>query len=460
MIRARTGLTRLAVALSLVAAGVVPVACAPSGCDRTLEVIGNWTGTEATDFGKVLDGFHQATGCTALYHGSQSLDQELQADVQQGDPPDLAMLSSPGELQFYADQGDLRGFPLDDNEIAAYPSQWRVLEEQLRPRDSDPTLQYAIVFKADLKSAVWYDPEAMRALGPRWTGPPTSWAGLTALSSAIGAAGKTPWCLGMEATPNSGWPGTDWIEDILLHQSGVSAYQDWANGRLSWLSAPVQNAWNAWGALLSAQHTIPDDPAAGAAQDPLLTNFAAAGTPMFGSPPGCYLDHKASFVMSSYQSVALPGGGNPQPAADYAFFPFPSFGGADTAGEEVSADIGTVFRSSQPADQLIAYLASTDAQRIWPGIGSAFSVDSEVALSDYADPEKRQVATMLTRTTDALCFDASDLMPPAMSTAFTQAVLRYLIDPGSLPDLLAGLDQVRAQAYGANTRTYTCGGSG
>ena len=40
-------------------------------------------------------------------------------------------------------------------------------------------------------------------------------------------------------------------------------------------------------------------------------------------------------------------------------------------------------------------------------------------------------------------------MPTAMNAAFTTAILDYVADPGSLDDILEGLDEVRSSAYGA-----------
>ena len=34
------------------------------------------------------------------------------------------------------------------------------------------------------------------------------------------------WCVGLASQQTSGWPGTDWIEDILLHQAGPARYTE------------------------------------------------------------------------------------------------------------------------------------------------------------------------------------------------------------------------------------------
>lgn len=454
---------RLVFALLLVACGLGPVACAGVGCDRSLTVIGNWSDGEAAAFGQVLAAFEAQTGCVANYHGSQSLDQELRSDVQASNPPDVAIVSRPSDVVYYADSGALQPFTLtgaQSDAIRRYPVPWQALESQLRPQhDAHPGALYAIVFKADLKSAVWYDPLVMAHLGAAWTGPPSTWAELGALSAAIGATGGTPWCLGMEATPNSGWPGTDWIEDILLHQSGVSAYQDWVNGTLPWSSPAVRQAWTTWRSIIMA-----GQPTQGGVPAALLTNVNDTGKSLFARPVGCYLDHKASFIMSDYRADTLPDGRHPAPLADYRFFPFPTFPGRPGNVSEVSADFATLFRQSSAATKLLNFLASDQAQGIWPGLpaGSAFSVDT-TAGPHYSDPVKQQVAARLTRPDATLCFDGSDQMPIALSTAFNEAVLRFLIDPNRLDELLAQLDQVSRTAHDPNNPnnvgdpTFHCG---
>jgi hypothetical protein len=45
-----------------------------------------------------------------------------------------------------------------------------------------------------------------------------------------------------------------------------------------------------------------------------LTNAVRAGQRMFSDPPGCYLDHSASFATAFYPTAQLrANGGPPQP---------------------------------------------------------------------------------------------------------------------------------------------------
>jgi alpha-glucoside transport system substrate-binding protein len=422
-------------------------ACASSGSAVTLTVIGNWSGDEAAAFQRVLDEFQREKGIHVVYTGSQSLNKELQADVRLDNPPDVAMVSSLGQLAAYADEGALKPFTLTSDQTRVYGQAWTGWAKDLGQHVSDPNRWYAIPFKVDLGSLVWYDPLAVRKLpGPLWTPPvdgdQRGWDKLGQLEGRIVAQGGTPWCVGMASPPNSGWPGTEWIADILLHQSGSRVYQDWTNGTLRWSSPQVRQAWATWGSLVTAGRSRD-------VQAMLATAFGDAGQPMFNPSPGCYLDHKAGFVMDAYKSNAVKDNRPlPQPNVDYGFFPFPSINGQGSSTDLVSADFAAMFRDSPQARQLIQFLASDTAQRIWPGIatGAAFSADVQVPSSVYSDDVKRQIATML--NTDALCFNAEDLMPASMSSAFNQAVLAYLNRPDNVElNLLTDqLDKVSAQA--------------
>ena len=54
---------------------------------------------------------------------------------------------------------------------------------------------------------------------------PETYEDMVALSEQIVADGMTPWCFGFESGGATGWPGTDWLEDIYVRQSGADMLQ-------------------------------------------------------------------------------------------------------------------------------------------------------------------------------------------------------------------------------------------
>jgi alpha-glucoside transport system substrate-binding protein len=306
---------------------------------------------------------------------------------------------------------------------------------------------HAVVVKASLKSLIWYDPQVFRARGYE---PPRTWDELTALNGRAIPAGTPPWCMGLESTPASGWPGTDWIEDILLHQSGPVTYQKWIDGTLPWTSPEVKQAWQRWGQIVATAGAID-----GGARSALITNYGSAGAGMFRRSPGCLMDHQASFITANYSATTTANGKAAQPGKDFDLVAFPRIDDRYSNALEVGADLAAAFTDTPQARALVAFLASPEAQQIWPEIAGsgALSVNTAVPLSVYGNPIATTMARMVTgraSSTSAspapttLSFDASDLMPAAIKTAFYQAVLQYVANPSQLDDILTRLDRVRS----------------
>ncbi|GIG86633.1 ABC transporter substrate-binding protein [Plantactinospora endophytica] len=415
--------------------------------ERTVTVLASWTGAEEESFRRVLDRFEDEYGIEVDYQGSRAVRQILLAEVQKGTPPDVAVLPTLSEMAAYHRRDVLR--PLGGEPESSMSRQWR----EWAQLDDGGELD-VVPIKADLKSLVWYVPGRV-PFGP--ADEPQSWEALVETSRALASTGATPWCLGMSATPGSGWPGTDWIEDILLHRSGRAAYDRWSSGGLAWTSPEMTAAWTAWGDLVNASGMV-----RGGAAAALLTEFTDAGRPMFTDQPGCRFEHQASFVVGIRDGYPDDDRGAAVRAADVAradYFPFPTFGGpeadgASRQGSVVSADFAGLFTDKTAAKDLIRFLATDEAQAIWQGssAGTFFSVNREVgpdrptapAGDDRRAEVKWEIAETLTAGTSPLCLDASDVMPTAMANAFQHAVLEYLQYPDRLDALLGTLERLRA----------------
>ena len=83
---------------------------------------------------------------------------------------------------------------------------------------------YGLPTNINLKSMVWYPKDDFDAAGYTV---PTTWDELIALSDQIVADGSTPWCVGFQSEGSTGWPATDWIEDIMLRTAGPEVYGQW-----------------------------------------------------------------------------------------------------------------------------------------------------------------------------------------------------------------------------------------
>ncbi|UJW30946.1 extracellular solute-binding protein [Saccharothrix sp. AJ9571] len=430
--------------LGILLLGLSACSGTPEPAGGTLTVLASWEGAEGAAFESVLERFEDESGIEVDYRGTRSVSQVLRSDVQKGRPPDIAVLPNPGELARYVESGDLR--PLTDVLGELPGAQWLPLQRLGTPA------YYTVVVKADLKSMIWYRRGSLPGA------PPRTWAELVALSGELGARGQTPWCLGMESQSTSGWPGTDWIEDILLRRSGPEVYQRFAAGELPWTSTEVRQAWQDWGQLIAAPGA-----ARGGPDGALLLGFGDSAKPMFTSPPGCVLDHFASSRVSGYQQYELPGRSKPT-VDEFDFFPFPVREGTGNPAVEpagVSADLAGMFTDSEAARALMRYLASERGQAVWPAeeTSATFSINRNLLDQGvYRDALSVRVAERL--TSGPWCFDASDMMPETMSDAFHRAVLDYLGntgDTGELDRLLEVLEQVRVGLPAEERLNLPCG---
>lgn len=375
----------LALGLCTAAAG-----CAGTSGNDTVTILVPWTQStsEYNAFLAVVKPFGQQNHVQVILESSRALVQQLEADRAAGDLPDLVDLPSPGSA--YQLKRLLKPLKTD---LSSYDQPWRGLAE-LGTRTV-----YAVPVKADVKSLIWYKTGALKA-------PPKSWHALENISRH-----GHPWCLGLASGSASGWPGADWVAEILLSKDQAVAYENWLSGKLPWTSVKVQTAWTTWGTLMHHGAAIN-----GGALGALATTFSYAGSKMASGQ--CELEHGA---------LAATG---LNPTAGYRYVLFPSISTASPI--QVSGDFMGLFTDNPNARKLLSYLASPQAQTKWvQQAGYAFSADHEVMPAVYPAGVPRDIAALFQPAPAGrtLCFSADDMMRPDVSAAFQQAVLDYINDP-------------------------------
>ncbi len=397
----------------------------------SVSVLAVWGGQELDIFNSMVKPFTDKTGVKVEYEGTRDLDAVLTTRVAAGNPPDIAALPGPGKMAEFARQGkmiDLSGV-LD---MAAMKQNYAPGWIDLGSVDGKLVGVFA---KASLKGLVWYDPKNLQAAGI--SVPPKTFDELMSSSQAIAAKGTTPWSVGVESGAASGWPGTDWLEIIFLRMYGPDKYKQWYEGKLAWTSPEVKSVWQTWGKIVA-------DPKMnyGGTQYELSTNFGTAFTPLFQNPPQAYYFLQATFIQSFIQKQfpAL------KPVDDFNFFSFPPIDPKYGKGVEIAGDLVGMFKNTPQAAAFINYVTTADAQDFWVKAADGISPNRAVPISDYPDALSKNAAQILT-SADIAVFDASDNMPSKMNTAFWSAILSYLANPDQLDSILAGLDQVRADAY-------------
>jgi alpha-glucoside transport system substrate-binding protein len=386
-------------------------------------VIGTWGGDEEKAFLQMVKPFEDETGVDVKFTGTRDINTVLTTGVASGVLPDVAGLPGPGQMQQFAEAGALK--PLDDVlDIADYKAQ---TAEALVNVGTVNDQIYGVFIKSAVKGLMWFNPKVSD-----FSKPPATWDDLQTQLKANASKADAQWCLGIESGAASGWPATDWIEDLLLRQSGPDKYADWYNGKLKWTSPEVKQAFQAYGDVVAN--------AFGGSSTVVSTNFANAGDPLFKSPAGCQLLHQASFITGL---GAFP---KQKAGTDYDFFPFPDINSQFSGAVEGAGDLFGMFHDTPQAKALMKYLVTPEAQSIWVGIGGALSANKQV--TNYPDEISKRSAELLT-SAKIFVFDASDLMPTAMNGDFWKAVVTYTQHPDQLDSLLAGLDKTQTDAYAA-----------
>jgi alpha-glucoside transport system substrate-binding protein len=418
--RSKLRLLLLGAVIAVVAA-CSQVAAAPHGGSVT--VLATWEGAERDAFLAMVEPFEQRTGITVQFSGTRDLSGKLWKGVATGNLPDIAGLPGPGEMREFAKAGALvdLGKAID---VAAYKAETAPGFVQLGTVDDHLV---GMFIKSTVKGLIWYDPNVYTV------GTPATWDDLGRNATIAARDGTKPWCLGMESGEASGWPGTDWIEDIVLRQSGPAVYDDWVNGKIRWSSPQIRKAFDTFASVIAPASVY------GGADAVVGTNFGDAGAPLFADHPGCLFLHQASFMTSFFQRSSGARVG------EYDFFPFPTMDPRYSSSLIAAGDLLGMFHDTPQARALVSYLASAEAQEILVKRGGALSPN--LSVTDYPDAISNREGELL-RSAQVVRFDGSDLMPEAMNEAFWHAMLEFARYPFRVDSILAGLDQVQSQAYG------------
>jgi alpha-glucoside transport system substrate-binding protein len=414
---------------------LVLVACGGSSSTAgkgSVHVLAVWAAAEQDSFMATLAPFEAQTGIKVLYESTRDVDSVLATRIAAGNPPEISSLPSPATLSKYAAQGKLVQLDngiLDMNTMnAQYSPGWIKL-------GTINGKLYEIFAWASVKGLIWYDPAKFAAKGYQV---PTDWASLMALSAKIKADGTTPWCIAVASGDASGWPGSDWVKEIVLSQSGPAVYDSWWQGKTKWTDPAIKLAWQTWGNMILGPNA---SNVSGGSKTILSQPFGNGGDGLFKSPPKCYMHNQASFITANFvtQDKAVPG-------TDFKFFALPDVD-PQYAGAHVGAgDAFSMLKDTPQARALIKYLTTPEAQAIWVKRGGKLSPNKSFDPANYPDDITRQVATVMT-TAKIFDFDAGDLMPTAMFHAYWAAVLKFVANQNNLDAILQNLDVVQATAY-------------
>ena len=239
-----------------------------------------------------------------------------------------------------------------------------------------------------------------------------------AADKEAGTHNTFPWSDAEEAGGGSGFPGSDWIQQIVLGDAGAEVYDQWVAHEIPYNDQQIKDAWENFGEILLEPRYV-----LGGAERALATEFSAGGLPLFSEPPEAAMQYLGSFNSSFITDPELGFPAGLQPGTDFDFFPFP--GGGATG----DANIMMFFNSDPATCSFAEWMASAEAQEIWVGRGGFTSLNTTVDLATYPTELDRRVAEQLTNPDTVFRFDADDAMPSGVggdNGAVFTGVLDYL----------------------------------
>ena len=346
--------------------------------------------------------FEDCTGVTIKYEGSKEFEAQLPVRVKGGNAPDIAYLPQPGLLKTMVATGKVMPAP---PEVTANVD--KNMPDFKEYGTVDGTF-YAAALGANVKSFVWYSPSAFADKGYEI---PKTWDELMALSDKIAADNpdSKPWCAGIESGDATGWPATDWLEDVLLRTAGPETYDKWVNHEIPFNDPAVADALAKVGAILKNDKYV--NGGLGNVKTIASTAFQDAGLPILDG--SCFMHRQASFYAANW-----PEGTNVAEDGDiWAFYlpavdpsTHPVLGG----GEFVAA-----FADRPEVKAFQTYLSSVE----WAneraktcGSGGCVTANKNADASLLTNPIDKLSAEQLTDKSATFRFDGSDLMPGAVGS--------------------------------------------
>lgn len=381
---------------------------------QQMSLFGPWLSGDKDLIESVTAYFEEATGAKVNYSGSDSFEQQIVIDTQAGSAPNVAVFPQPGLAADLASKGLLVSLGEETGdwvrENYAAGDSW--VDLGTYTDDSDESAFYAFPYKADVKSLVWYVPENFEDAGYEV---PETMEDLKALSEQIVADGETPWCIGLGSGGATGWPATDWVEDMMLRTQPPQVYDQWVSNEIPFSDEKVVGAIEEFGWFARNDDFV--DGGAGAVAS---TDFRDSPAGLFSIPPKCYLHHQASFIPTFFPEGTELG-------RDVDFFYLPAYESKDLGRPVLGA--GTLFaitKDSPVARAFIEFLKTPIAHEIWMAQSGFLTPFKGANPEAYANEPLRKQGEILTNAT-TFRFDASDLMPGRIGAgAFWTGMVDYV----------------------------------
>jgi len=371
---------------------------APDLSGQTVTISGPWLQPEDGYFRDAIAYFAEATGAEVIYNGSDSFEQQIVIDAEAGSAPNIAVFPQPGLAADMASRGLLSPLPdgMGDWVAENYGAGESWVDLGTYENASGEDELFGFFYNVNVKSLVWYNPENFEDAGYEV---PETMEELRALTEQIVADGETPWCIGLGSGAATGWPATDWVEDIMLRTQPADVYDAWTTNEIPFNDERVVAAIEEFGWFARDDAKV-----AGGAGAVASTDFRDSPDGLFSSPPQCYMHRQASFI-----PAFMPDG--VEIGVDVDFFYFPAYESKDLGSPVLGG--GTLMAITDPSEatsELMQYMTLPLAHEVMMAQTGFLTPHKGVNAATYLNDSLRKQGEILVNAT-TFRFDGSDLMP-------------------------------------------------
>ncbi len=382
---------------------------------------------EADDLQATFDAFTKCTGITVEHNGIGEFENQVVLQAQSGNASDIAIFPQPGLLARMVKEGYIKPAPeaVEKNVDEGWSEDWKTY-------GTVDGKFYAAPLMASVKSFVWYSPSAFKEKGYEV---PETWEELMALTDKIAKEntdGATkPWCAGIESGGATGWPATDWIEDLVLRVGGGEAYDKWVTHEIPFNDPIVKESAEKAGAILTSDEYT--NGGIGDSRSIASTSFNDGGQPILEGK--CFMHRQASFYEAQWPKDTKVG-----EDGEVFAFPLPPVKEGEVpllvGGEFVGA-----FNDKPETQAVQAYMASGEWANTRVKIGGVTSANKAVDPANASSPMLKKAIELLQDKNAVVRFDGSDLMPSEVGAgSFWTGMTQWIDKTKDLDTVLAEID--------------------
>jgi alpha-glucoside transport system substrate-binding protein len=394
----------------------------------TVTIYGPDTGTEATELEASWASWAKDNKITIKYTGDGNFTSNIATKIQGNDLPDIGMFPQPGLLSAAISTGKVSAV-----DSATKASVKKNFSKDWQGYVTSGGKMYGTPLDASVKGYVWYTPADFTKWGITV---PKTYADLVSdvkkIQSTTGAA---PWCAGFNSGTSSGWPGADFLAEVVLSSAGPTTYDNWVSGKTKFTDPKIDKAFTLLGQILKDPTLVN----AGFGNVASINSTAFADVAAKVANGQCAMTNQATFLEANFSTTKTAAGTVPKvgQSDDIWAFPLPSVKSGSNAVVG-GGDFAAAFNNKAATNKVMTYLSSAAWANslITVKDASFISANKGVDASKEVDPLLKSAIATLQDPGTTFRFGADDAMPTVVENAFWKGIV----------DWTNGMPQAKAEA--------------